>query len=202
MTATYVNKFGRKPGRGIRPWMLLPKIVAIAVYIGGLASVLAIWLFSDIAALPLADPRRQFILDLVGSLMVRLVVPALLLAMLLGAGLFLQYPRHFLLIRWWQTKMVLLAIVIPTSHFFCRWQFLILRHTDQQATSALAARRLAWGLAFALVGSILVVSLGRLKPRLGQNPASVAARLSASTPPPATVASPASPTNREAPPTG
>ncbi|WP_428939853.1 hypothetical protein [Fontivita pretiosa] len=199
MTQSYVNKFGRKPGRGIRPWLLLPKIIAIAIYLGGLASVLAIWIFSDVAALSLADPRRQFIIDLVGGLMVRLVIPALVLALLLGVGLFFQYPRHFPLIRWWQTKMILLAIVIPTSHFFCRWQFLILRHTDQQAASALAASRLAWGLAFALLGSILVVILGRLKPRLGQNPASVAARLSPS--PPASLASPASPTSREAPPT-
>ena len=31
----YTNIFGRKPGRGVRPWLLIPKVIAVATFVGG-----------------------------------------------------------------------------------------------------------------------------------------------------------------------
>src|SRR5580765_4569297 len=78
------NRYGRKGGRGIRPWLLIPKIIAVIVYVGGLAS--------DFTSLDLADPRRQLVLHQVSRLMVFLVVPALLLALVMGFALLMQFP--------------------------------------------------------------------------------------------------------------
>lgn len=166
---TYVNVFGRRPGRGIRPWLLIPKVLAVAVYLGGLAAATFIWISGGYTALPAGDPRRAWLLDLVGQLMVLLVVPALLAALTLGALLFLQYPGTFLRMRWIRTKLLTLLILIPAGHFWCRAQTQVLR--DGQATAErqmIAANRLSTGMSATLAGSVFVVAIGRLKPRFGQ----------------------------------
>jgi uncharacterized membrane protein len=171
MKQSYVNRFGRKGGRGIRPWLLLPKILGVIVYVGGVATVLGLWLASDFTSLELTDPRRILVLHQVSRLMVFLVVPALLMAILFGIALLLQHPGPFLRMRWLQVKIVCLLILIPSSHFYCRTQFTVLKRTTDKLTSDGAASRFAAGMAAALLGSLCIVVIGRLKPRLGQKPA-------------------------------
>ncbi|HEY7087424.1 MAG TPA: hypothetical protein VH518_04995 [Tepidisphaeraceae bacterium] len=166
-----VNIYGRKGGRGIRPWLLLPKVIAVAIYVGGLTGVLGLWLASDFTSLELNDPRRALVLDQVSRLMVFLVVPALLVAIIFGIALLLQHPKQLLRMRWLQVKLIGLAILIPSSHFYCRARFTLLRQATDHTQSDEWARQLTLGLLVALLGSICVVILGRLKPRLGQNPA-------------------------------
>jgi uncharacterized membrane protein len=167
----YTNVHGRKPGRGIRPWLIAAKVIAVALYVGGLASVTFIWLTSDYNALPPDDPRRQWLLNLVGRMMVYFVVPALLVAMLLGVLLLLQHPRVFLRMRWLQVKLILLLILIPAGHFWCRARVRELRNLHAPPkVHHLAARGLSWGLVGTLVGSVVVVVIGRTKPRLAQGP--------------------------------
>jgi uncharacterized membrane protein len=173
---TYVNIHGRKGGRGVRPWLLIPKVIAIAIYVGGLATVLGLWLFSDFASIPLGDPRRELVLRVVSRLMVFVVVAALLISIALGIALFLQHPRMFARSRWFQVKALLIAFVVPVSHFYCRWCFTHLAEVTDPSANAILARQLTAGLVFALVGSVLIVIIGRLKPRLGQNPAAVQLR--------------------------
>jgi hypothetical protein len=171
MSEPYPNRFGRKGGRGVRPWLLVPKVIAIALYLGGLAAVLGFWIASDFKSLDLSDARRALVLRLVSRVMICLVVPALLVAMVLGVALLLQFPRHFLRLRWIRVKLTWLAVLVPASHFYCRSRFAILQTATDQATSDAAASQLTWGIALALAGSIVVVVIGRLKPRFGQNPA-------------------------------
>ena len=165
------NVYGRRGGRGVRPWLLVPKVVAIALYLGGLAAVTFIWVGSNYNAIPLDDPRRQWVLNLVGRMMVFFVVPALLVVILLGVLLLLQHPRIYLRMRWLRVKLLLLALVIPFGHFWCRAQTLTLREPDAAAVEvqSAAARRLTFGLVGTLIGSVGIVVIGRLRPKLGQN---------------------------------
>jgi uncharacterized membrane protein len=164
------NVHARRGGRGVRPWLLVPKVVAVALYVGGLAAVTFIWAGSGYNSMPLDDPRRQWVLNLVGRMMVFFVVPALLVAMLLGVFLLLQHPAVFLRMRWLRVKLLLLLLVIPFGHFWCRAQTLTLRDpTASLEAHAAAARRLTFGLVGTLIGSIGIVVIGRLRPKLGQN---------------------------------
>lgn len=162
---TYVNRFGRKGGRGIRPWILLPKVLAVGLYLGGLAAATGIWVFR-------ADERAQglWLINLVGGLMEYLVIPALLAAMALGVMLFMQHPWQFIRMRWMIVKLASLAVLIPSAHVYCSTRLAAVRQAlEAGAPNPAAGRQLAWGLGLALAGSVGVVVLGRLKPRLGQN---------------------------------
>ena len=169
-TPVAANVHGRRGGRGVRPWLLVPKVVAIALYVGGLAAATFVWVGGDYNAIPAGDPRRAWLINLVGRMMVYLVVPALIVAILLGVLLLLQHPGIYLRMRWLRAKLLLILLVIPFGHFWCRAQTLQLRDpaASPEAQSA-AARRLSFGLAGTLAGSIIVVVIGRSRPRLGQN---------------------------------
>lgn len=165
-----VNQFGRKSGRGIRPWLLLPKVIAIGLCLGGLAAALVLWLASGFEGLPANDPRR---LDLIGqmrTLMLCLIVPALLAAIIFGVLLLLQHPRAFVRMRWLIVKLASIAVVVAGGHVFVSSRLRLLRdgyHAGIADPSA--ARQFALGLAAVLAGSVWITILGRLKPRLGQN---------------------------------
>lgn len=164
------NLHGRKPGRGIRPWILLPKVLFVAFYLGGLAATLVVWLYSNFASLPLADPRRLWTLNLVGALIEFFVVPALLGALLTGLLLLLQHPRQFLRMRWLIVKLVALALLIPSAHLYLSSRLALLRHDAlHQTANSVSPSQVTCGLALVLAASSAIVILGRLKPRLGQN---------------------------------
>ncbi len=66
------NQFGRKGGRGLRPWLLLPKMLAVGLYLGGLA-----------AATLLRWARPEDV-ETTHLLFRRLILPALWLALIFG----------------------------------------------------------------------------------------------------------------------
>ena len=170
MPAPPTNRFGRHPGRGRRPFFLLPKLIAVALFVGSLASILVIWFGSGFASLPPADPRRLLLLRLIGLLVRFLTVPALLAALLFGLALFLQHPRQFIRMRWLIVKLATLAILIPAAHLFLYTRMELLRDAfAHHTTNPTADSQFAYGFATVLAVSIFVVILGRLKPRLGQN---------------------------------
>lgn len=164
-----INLEPRRAGRGIRLWLLLPKIIFISLYVGGLATVAFIWISSDVGGLPADDARRTWALDLIGLLMVWFVVPSLVVAIILGIVLFARMPRAYLRSRWMQVKLISLVILIPTAHLYCRSRIHILRDRTLPAQAHVtASRHLSAGLLATLAGSVWVVALGRLKPRFGQ----------------------------------
>ena len=167
------NRHGRKPGRGLRPALLIPKIVAVAMLLGGLAAVAILlrpgqaWTLPGLAATT----------DDVSHLFRFLVIPAAALAGLLGIALLLQHPRILLRQRWLQMKLVLLVIAMPLGHLMTRTQMQALQaiaHGEAEVAGSMAIRPVVvdrlLGLAVAAqVLLIFVMILGRHKPTLGQN---------------------------------
>ena|SRR5688500_6994240 len=163
--------------RRLRSWLIVAKVIAVALYVGGLAAVTFIWVGSNYNAIPPGDPRRQWLLALVGRIMVFFVIPLLIVAMVLGVSLLLRHPREFLQMRWLHVKLVLLLLLVPAGHFWCRAQSLKLRDAAATVeTQAAAARALSYGLVGTLLGSLAVVVLGRRKPRFGQSPLQLSPR--------------------------
>lgn len=162
------NIHGRRAGRGLRPWLLLPKVMLIAVYFGTVAAAAILW-WSQ----PLADPHRLHLLvDQTRTLFVFLAVPAMLLTACLGVGLFMQMPRQFVRLRWWQVKMASLAVGVPLGHVMVSARLRALRgllEAGDMAAVTAGARSFRVALLLLLAGSAWIIVLGRLKPGLGQN---------------------------------
>jgi len=137
------NIHGRKPGRGLRPWMLLPKYLCVSLIIGGLfAMALSGW----------AD-NGQNRFDLMRSIVNYQIFPASILATLLGIGLLLQHPRQLLAMPWLWAKLVILGISILLFHILLK---------PAIATSSADASLLA---IICCGGFALTAILARLKPR-------------------------------------
>jgi len=170
MAETPVNRFGRRPGRGIRPWMLLPKVIFVGLFIGSLGAIILIWFTSGFSGFGAGDLRRRLFLNIIGLLVRFLMVPALLCALLFGVILLLQHPRQFIRMRWLVVKLATLAILISTAHLFLYTRMQLLREALEHHTANPAAEaQFGWGFVAVFAVSIWVIILGRLKPRLGQN---------------------------------
>jgi hypothetical protein len=172
MAEPYPNLHGRKGSRGIRPWLLIPKVLAVGAYFGGLLAAIALWLIACSLARDTANLRDVVvILHLVGWLFEFLIVPSLLASILLGVLLFVQHPGPFARLRWWQAKMVTLVLGVPLAHLYLSSRLPVLREETAAADewNAALATRITWVLAATLLVSVWVIVLGRLKPRLGQN---------------------------------
>jgi uncharacterized membrane protein len=168
----WINRFGRRGGRGFRPWILLPKVLALGLYTGSVAAALLLWLTSGHDALPVGDPRRLLAINTVSRLVFALAIPALLMTLLLGVGLLLQHWRAFLRMRWMRIKLLSIMVLVPLSHALASSRLSRLREAfAQRADDDAASRQFALALAVALLAAAWVIVLGRLKPRLGQNPA-------------------------------
>jgi uncharacterized membrane protein len=160
---SYVNIHGRKPTRGLRPWLLIPKVLAVGAALGlQLATILATTAARDFAQAGRPDAATTY-LFLVKRLFGRCTEPAIAAAAVLGILLFAQHPAVFVRQRWWQTKMAALV----GSGGLSLWLSPRLAELTPAATPA------AWEQALvgqcALIGlTICVIVLGRLKPRLGQ----------------------------------
>jgi hypothetical protein len=163
---TLANVHGRKPTRGLRPWLLIPKVVAVGFVLGlSIVELLLTNWARQSADFGDADYAAHD-LFLVKHFLTHFLEPAVGLAALLGLLLFLQHPAVFLRQRWWQGKMVLLAATGAAS----LWLAGRLELLGPGSLSSLW-RQVAWG-QWGLIGlTISVIVLGRLKPRLGSNPA-------------------------------
>ncbi|MCC6579564.1 MAG: hypothetical protein IT440_03925 [Phycisphaeraceae bacterium] len=166
-TTTRPDPTARKGGRGWRPWLLLPKVLAVAVYFGSLAATATAWI-GRASALP-----SQADLCLAHLLLTRLVIPALTITLLLGALLTLQHPRVLAAQRWWQAKAAILFILVPGAHLFMASRMMLLRQAmaspGQPELAMGLARQMEMGFVLILAASAVVMFLGRHKPRFGQN---------------------------------
>lgn len=178
--ATRVNKHGRRATRGIRPWLLIPKIIAIGGAVGGL--------FATIALLASASPSdiaqlRQLVED-VSRLFRWVIVPSLIGCVAFGVMLFLQMPRIFLKLRWFQVKLATIVLTVPVLHVLGRTEMdrlksavslpgamsddpLVVHHLQNMLTLTCVA----------LAVVVLLLVLGRVKPTLRQNWAKAYKRL-------------------------
>jgi len=158
--AARVNRFGRKPGRGIRPYLLIPKLLCVATYFGGLVSAGAIaWAQTPAEAVALLERA-----DLAGWLCAKV-------------ALLVQHGRVLLRMRWLRVKLVTLAIAVPLLHWVVSGRLAAARELGPAAdpeTLARAYNQFRLALAGAIVVSAWVVFLGRHKPRFGTPVATVA----------------------------
>ena len=167
MARTVVNIHGRSGGRGWRPWLLIPKVLAVGLYFGALVTVAVIWFTGPRRSAHLAQPQVQAWVDQISSLFRLLLLPALLVALMLGVALFLQHARVFVRLRWWRAKVVSLAVGLPLGHLFMSSRFDLLRQTAGSNQSA--AFQIDCGFVVLILWSIGLIVLGRHKPRLGQD---------------------------------
>lgn len=162
----YRNVHGRTPGRGLRPWLLIPKVLGVAVYFGGLVAAAAVIgaFYADGGA---AASRQQWI-DLTYTLRAIFVfaaVPGLLLAIVCGVGL-LWHSRWVLWrMRWMKLKAAILIVTIPLLHLFMSSRLV---HVREHGEGGAAMVQFNIALAAAIAFAVMVIFLGRHKPRLGQ----------------------------------
>lgn len=166
MTDPYPNLLGRKGGRGLRPWLLIPKVLAVAGLFGGTLAV-AVLLTTGTGKDPAAVRAT---LEHVREVYRWLLLPSATLAVLTGIGLTLQHPGPLLRQRWLQVKLLLVLVALPTLHLLCRHLYSravqSLGSTSDSSPNQPPALTLA---ALAVVILLaLVIFLGRHKPRLGR----------------------------------
>jgi len=162
-----VNRYGRRGGRGFRPWLLLPKVIAVGAWVGGLAAVMVLLKQMD---QPEAD--RATLLHGIEAIERWVLTPALTAATLLGIALLLQHPGIFLRTRWVQLKLLLIFGVLAPLWRVAEWRM----QGWGDADSPIAADELSLvrGLVVAaLAVTAVIVVVGRHKPRLGQRVSSV-----------------------------
>jgi len=163
------NIHGRRRGRGIRPWLLTAKIIGIICFVGGLGGAAALAWGS-----PLPSDRMtwKFLVECAHWLLVPGMIGGGILAILAGLWLWLQMPRGFLRMRWFKVKMVLAAVLIPAFHLWGRFTALKLHEAlDKPARIDEVPPlwdRLAIVFLLAFLAMLLIVWVGRIKPRLGQ----------------------------------
>ena len=172
----YQNIHGRRPGRGIRPYFLMAKIVLVAALIGGLISLLALIL---VPSLPVSDEGRRAYADALHRAYTWIIIPSLTGSMLTGLCLLCCTGKPLLRMRWLQVKALLIVACVPLLHSFIRSRsqalqaVLDIEDADLQAIAALHTQIL-WGTVAALIFAVITAMLGRIKPRLGQRYGSAA----------------------------
>jgi uncharacterized membrane protein len=167
-----VNIFGRRAGRGLRPWLLLPKVLAVCCFFGGLASAFVLTFFLPAQAHDASQWR--FLAHLIGWLFRFLVMPGSIAAGLLGLLLTLQAPRILLAQRWLQVKLLVLVLALPPLHLITRrWLIELQTYGQSGDLPSMGPPEIMplvrWPIAAALLVVAVVVLLARVKPRLGQN---------------------------------
>jgi uncharacterized membrane protein len=167
----YENIHGRRQGRGIRPYLLIVKLFAIAVCVGTLTAVLALVFLHG---RPTDGRVWEFELSILGRAYLLLVIPSIAVTLLMGVLLWSTHAKAFLRMRWLQAKLVLVLLCLPTLHLLMRhWMHRLGElvppdAVNESATLAIRAK-LVGGSAAALSVAVLLIILGRIKPRLGQD---------------------------------
>lgn len=172
MSSSQTHRVIRKPGRGFRPYLLIPKVLAVGVYFGSMFSAAVLWLLW-IGCKPLeeidAQQMMQHILT-VRTLIVMIAVPALVTTLVLGVLLWLEHPKTFLRLRWIRVKLLLLALGVPGFHVFMASRLHLFRLALESGNMDQSLKgQLSLGFILLLVWSALIIWLGRHKPRLWQN---------------------------------
>jgi uncharacterized membrane protein len=166
----YVNQHGRKPGRGVRPLLLMPKVLGVAAYFGGTLAAAVLTCVTPVKSTE--DAAR--LADVVSRVFIWSAVPGLLVAIIFGVLLFWQHRSAFAKMRWWRVKMLVLAVTIPAFHLFNSSRVGLLRKAATADDALRMLTELRLGLAAAVIGGAVVIILGRHKPRLGQKTWTVA----------------------------
>jgi len=161
---TFTNKHGRKPGRGVRPWLLMPKLFCVATYFGGLVGAMALLFLMDIQN----DEVRTHLIEVQSVLFRFSIVPGLIGALLFGAALLYHHGKPVWQMRWMRVKLVIVVISVPIFHTIGRILLTTARETEgAESISAMQNFRLMVISVILVTGLIMLI--GRHKPRFGQS---------------------------------
>ncbi len=136
----------------------MPKLICVCVAFGALVTGLTLWVTDPL-------PRADGLLEIEHRIFSQIMVPAIIGAIFFGLMLLLQHPRIFVRLRWLQIKLAVVAIFLPVVHVWVSSQLLLLSSPDAKGDSATFV---AW-LYITVITLVLLIVLGRQKPRLGQN---------------------------------
>ncbi|MFP4145334.1 MAG: hypothetical protein ACLFV3_09335 [Phycisphaeraceae bacterium] len=169
--AKYRNIHGRKQTRGWRPVLLIGKVLSYILLMGGLACVVVLLSGSNADLLP--PPR---LLHQLRQLYAFIIIPGSTAAILFGILLVIEAgPRVMLRLRWLQVKLAMVFLGLPALHLVSAWQIHRWKEyaEDLQAPALgltpLPTKILFWTSLAGLAWLVLIVILGRIKPRLRQN---------------------------------
>lgn len=172
MTDSQTQRVIRKPGRGFRPYLLIPKVWTIGVYFGAMFCAAVLW-YQWFGLKPMEEIDAQMLMQQVLTirlLMVHVGVPALVITMVLGVLLWLEHPKTFLKLRWLRVKLLGIGIGVPGFHVLMASRLYHFREALESGTiDASLKSQLSLGFLLLLVWSALIIWLGRHKPRLWQN---------------------------------
>ena len=170
--AKYKNKHGRKPGRGLRPWVLIPKVLCVGAVFGGFLAAGTLLHASD----PQTAEQWQDLIRSMETLFLRLIVPAVFGVVIFGILLLWMHWRAFLGMRWVWTKLILLLIALPPLHLSGRWHLhharAALTQGDLESVATLMGR-FTITVDITILAVAFVIGFARHKPRLGQKPKTV-----------------------------
>ena len=141
-------------GRGLRPWLLIPKYLCVATALGGIVAAGTLMRQAQISTV---EQQRGPSLIWLGGLFTRQVCPQQCWERRsLGVALLLQHPRELLCMRWLRLKLVLLLVGIPIAHLMESSALAQLRRGPDSSTE-----RFSSGLASAGLLLVIVIILGR-----------------------------------------
>ena len=167
---SFQNRYGRQWGRGLRPYLLVPKLIFVGTTLGGVVSLL-ILVFARSA--PTSPEAWRAEAEAISNAYRHVIVPGLLGAMFMGSLLAASHFRAFIRMRWFQAKLTWLVVCVPSLHFYMFYRSKALMATlggsaDPGRCEALRSQLLVGTLA-ALAFVLVAMWLGRIKPRLWQN---------------------------------
>ena len=166
----YRNIFGRTWGRGHRPYLLIPKFCCVAGFLGGLISL---FVLAYLRPPPATHDEWLAHANLVSRGFRFVVVPSLAGAMALGLLLLSSHFKVFIRMRWLQVKLVLIGLFVPGLHYLMRNRALALWEQlepgDDPARALAVRSQMAWGTLATIAFALIIITLGRVKPRLGQD---------------------------------
>ncbi len=165
-----MNQFGRRGGRGARPYLIMLKVICVGLFLGGLVSFVILVAGRPVDAAP---EQSEAFAALTHRMYGRLIVPAVIGAEVTGLLLTASIWRVMIRMRWFRLKMLILLIGCPGLHLFMvsrltAFDEMLRAGFDQARAVALHTQMLA-GTAAAIVYALLMIWLGRIKPRLGQD---------------------------------
>jgi len=160
---------GRSFRRGTRSYFLVSKIIGITMFLGG-----SITMFVQIRLHPdltnLENSMNQA--ELLKQTFDYVIIPGVIIAVISGILLIVPIFKPITRMRWFQLKAILLILEIPTLHIYMRSQLQALHHKIYKEYDLLEAQlilsQLFIGLAVAVIFAVVLICLGRIKPRLGQ----------------------------------
>ncbi|MDH3584969.1 MAG: hypothetical protein OER86_12225, partial [Phycisphaerae bacterium] len=165
------NIHGRKGGRSWRSILLVPKLLAVAMYVGGLAAALAVCLATD----PQDQSQWEQLVDSLSAIFIWAAVPGLIAAIILGLLLLWPHRRVLWQQRWLRVKLATLVVAIPLMHWGMSSTLATLRmeveHMEPGGPRGVLQMFEA-GLILALVVAAWIIFLARYKPRFGRPPRS------------------------------